>query len=68
VGSNTEEEEEGFMPYSSNMPEPLSKQQVPILGKSLVQCIKHWQEGPSNLKRNRLFVTKGEGGGLEEIQ
>ncbi len=56
------------MPYSSNMPEPLSKQQVPILGKSLVQCIKHWQEGPSNLKRNRLFVTKGEGGGLEEIQ
>lgn len=40
------------MPYSSNMPKSLSKQQVPVLGVSLVHCIKHLQEYISNLQRN----------------
>jgi hypothetical protein len=44
VGFHREEEEEGFMPYSFNMPKSSSKQQVPILEESVVQNIKHWQK------------------------
>ncbi len=58
MGSNKEEEEEeGFMPYSSNMPKTSSKQ-VLVLGESLVKCIKHWQDYIFNLQKDLMALEK----------